>query len=137
MKIFFDTNVLVADALLGGAAMRMLDATEQARWRIFTSRFVLDELARVLLEDFQFSRRLAALAQARIIRRSGIIEPLSAAQVPHDPNDTPILQAALTCGADYLVTNDRHLFGLNPFEGLRIISMNDYFRMLQDQGMLQ
>src|SRR5438034_4364116 len=107
MKIFFDTNVLVADALLGEAAMRMLDATEQARWRIFTSRFVLDELVHVLIDDFNFSRRLATLAQLRILRKSLLVEPSSNAEVPQDPNDSPILQAAITCGADFLVTNDR------------------------------
>ena len=35
MKIFFDTNVYVAEALSGEAAEAMLAATENASWRIF------------------------------------------------------------------------------------------------------
>ena len=31
MKVFFDTNVYVAEALLGGAAEQMLDATVEAQ----------------------------------------------------------------------------------------------------------
>ena len=47
-----------------------------------------------------------------------------------------ILQAALAAGADYLVTNDRHLLALHPYEGLRIISMTDYFELLRSEGLL-
>jgi predicted nucleic acid-binding protein len=46
------------------------------------------------------------------------------------------LQTALAAGADYLVTNDHHLLSLDPYQSLRIISMNDYERMLIDQGVL-
>lgn len=37
MKVFFDTNVYVAEALLVGAAEQIVIATIEARWRIFTS----------------------------------------------------------------------------------------------------
>ena len=37
MKVFFDTNVYVAEALLGGAAERMLEATSKACCKIASS----------------------------------------------------------------------------------------------------
>ena len=46
MKIFFDTNVYVAEALLGEVAEEMLAATERASWRIYVSTYVVDELER-------------------------------------------------------------------------------------------
>jgi putative PIN family toxin of toxin-antitoxin system len=136
MKIFFDTNVYVGEALLGQAAERMVQATLDARWRIYASPCLLAELGRVLTEDLGFSRRLAVLSQRRIVRRSTLVEGGSTAQVPQDPKDSPILQAALGCGADYLVTNDRHLLSLDPTEGLRIISMSDYYELLRREGLL-
>ncbi len=136
MKLFFDTNVYVAEALLGEAAEHMIQVTLQARWRIYASPYLLEELLRVLTEDLGFSRRLAALAQRRIVRRSTLVEGGSTAQVPQDPKDSPILQAALGCGADYLVTNDRHLLSLDSIKGLRIISMSDYHELLRQQGLL-
>jgi len=36
----------------------------------------------------------------------------------------------------YLVTNDRHLLSLDPYEGLRIISMKEYEQLLIDRGIL-
>ena len=53
-----------------------------------------------------------------------------------DPADSPILRAALEAGADYLVTNDRHLLDLDPHEGLRIISMSAYYEILQHEGLI-
>ena len=132
MKIFFDTNVYVAEALIGKGAERMVNATRRARWRIFTNQHVLDEVFHVLVDDLGFSKRLAALCQRRILRRSMLVEGHSKARVPDDPKDSPILRSALACAADYLVTNDRHLLSLDPFESLRIISMKAYLQLIKE-----
>ena len=137
MKVFFDTNVYVAEALLGEAAEEMVAATERAGWRIFASIYLLDELERVLTESLGFSRRLAVLSRQRAVRRARLVEPgASRHVVPQDTNDSPILRAVLAAGADYLVTNDRHLLALHPYEGLQIISMADYRRLLTTEGLL-
>ena len=137
MKIFFDTNVYVAEALLGRGAEKMLEATAKGSWRIYSSRYVGEELERVLTEALDFPRRFAVLSRKRVLRRATVVE-LGASRhvVPNDPHDSPILQAALAAGADYLVTNDDHLLALSPYEGLRIVSMGDYYRLLIDHGLM-
>ena len=96
MKVFFDTNVWVAEALLGEAAERLIEATSKAAWRIFSSSHVLAETERVLEKRLGCSRRLAVLTRKRIQRRAVIVEPKpSRHRVPEDPADSPILQAAL------------------------------------------
>jgi len=137
MKVFFDTNVYVAEALLGVGAQRLINATRRARWRIFASQYLLDEISHVLVDDLGFSRRLAALTRRRIISQCGLVKPNSAAIVPGDPKDSPILQAALTSRVDYLVTNDRHLLSLDPFRNLRIVSMTRYYDLLKEHGLLR
>jgi len=56
--------------------------------------------------------------------------------VPHDAADSPILQAAVAAGADYLVTNDSDLLALHPYQGLRIISMTEYMQLLRNEGLM-
>lgn len=137
MKVFFDANVYVAEALLGKAAADMVAATHSASWRVFVSRQVLDEVAAVLCRELGFSPRLAGLTRRRAARAAQLVESRSSKhQVPQDPNDSPILQAALAANVDYLVTNDRHLLAINPVEGLRIISMTDYRQLLIHEGLL-
>ena len=138
MKIFFDTNVYVAEALLGDAAAEIVAATERASWRIYASVYLLDELERVMTEELECSSRLAALSRRRIIRRSEMVEPgTSRHGVSADVKDTPILCAAIDAGVDYLVTNDRHLLDLNPYEGLRIVSMTEFYGILVAEGLIR
>jgi uncharacterized protein len=138
MKIFFDTNVYVAEALLGETAETMLSATEESSWRIYASGYVLDELERVLTEQLGFSRRLALLSRHRVIQRASMVEPgASHHKVPLDAADTPILRAAVAARADYLVTNDRHLLDLDPYEGIRIVSMAHYHQILMNEGLIR
>ena len=110
----------------------------EPRGEVSASLYLLDELERVLTEKLGFSRRLAYLSRRRIIRRAKLFEPgASHHAVPQDPADSPILRAALAAGADYLVTNDVHLLALDPCEGLRIISMDEYYGLLRDEGYLR
>jgi predicted nucleic acid-binding protein len=75
MKVFFDTNVYAAEALLTEAAEQLLEATERATRMIYASIYLLDEVERVLTEKLGFSRRLALLSRRRIIRRAQLMEP--------------------------------------------------------------
>ena len=138
MKVFFDTNVYVADALLGQVAEQLIQATQAADWRIHVSTYLLDELETVLVEKLGFSKRLAGLTRRRVFRRSQMVEPPpSRHEVPHDPKDSPILRAALAAGADYLVTNDGHLLELDPYEGLRLVSLTAYHELLVHEGLIK
>lgn len=137
MKVFFDTNVYVAEVLLGETAELLIQATGRASWRVYVSAHVLEELERVMCEKLGFSRRLAILSRMRIRRRATLVESRQSRHiVPKDPKDSPILRAALEAGTDYLVSNDTHLLCLDPYEGLRIISMEDYRQLLTEQGLL-
>lgn len=137
MKVLFDTNVYVSEALVGELAEQIIQATLDARWRVFASVYLLDEIERVLTDKLRFSTRFAALTRQRIRRRCDPVStPSSRHHVLTDPKDSPILQAALSAGVDYLVTDDRHLLQLNPYEGLQIVSMRRYADILRAEGLL-
>ena len=66
-----------------------------------------------------------------------MVEPLPSKHVvPADPKDTAILAGAMAAGVDYLVTNDPDLLSLDPYEGLRILSMAAYYDFLTREGLL-
>ena len=136
MKVFFDTNVYVAEAILGQAAERMVEATQRASWRIYVNDHVLDEVERVLTTKLGFAQRFTVLTQNRITHRAALVDPGAIRHaVSNDANGSPILSEAIAVGANYLVTNDRHLLALKPY-GLRIVSMNEYQQILIQQGLL-
>ena len=137
MKVFFDSNAYIAEALLGAAAEQMIVATVSARWRVYSSAYVLEEVERVLVEKLGFSPRFARLTCDRIRRRSTLVAPPESRHTaPSDPADSPILKAALAARAGFLVTNDKHLLALNPYEDLRVISMTAYIDLLNDERLI-
>jgi predicted nucleic acid-binding protein len=58
MKVVFDTNVYIAEALLGRAAERMISATLTTRWRVYCSTHIRGEVQTVMLR-LGFAKRLA------------------------------------------------------------------------------
>jgi len=89
-----------------------------------------------MTEDLGLSRRSAMLAVMRALRRGRLVEPLpSRHAVPQDAADSDVLRTAIRAGSDYLVTNDRHLLALHPYEGVWIVTMAEYRRILEHQGL--
>jgi predicted nucleic acid-binding protein len=135
VKVLFDSNVLVSSAIYGGAASRAIRGTLEARWKVFTCATVLAETRRVIVDKFGRGQGLARSAVQTFRDVFEIAEePLTKHRVPGDEDDTPILRAAVWAGVDYLVTRDAKILALNPVEGVRIISLTDYLRILQSHG---
>lgn len=117
MRVLLDTNVLVrATGKASGPAravfLRLLDPPHA----IIASSYLLDELRRVLNyprvqrmhgltpeEASQFVRDVEAVAEV-----IDVPAPLPF-QVGHDPDDDPIVAAAVCGRIDVLCTRDRHL----------------------------
>jgi predicted nucleic acid-binding protein len=137
MKVFFDSNIYVSEFAFGGVAARIVAATVTANWRIYVSDFVVDESCRVLQEDFHVSRRAVHIARQDMVRRATVVfAPPSRHRVPGDAHDDPILQGALSAGAGYLVSSDKHLLALHPYESVRIVSLAAYLQILRDHGFI-
>ena len=136
MKVFFDTNIYIAEAVAHGLAEQLIEVTRAANWKICVSRYVADELERVMTNQLCAPRWLARAARRQCLKRGSLArEAVSRHGVPDDPKDGPILRAAICAKVDYLVTNDKHLLALDPYEGLRIISLRDYKALLVDRGL--
>jgi putative PIN family toxin of toxin-antitoxin system len=138
VKVLFDTNVHVSDAILGGSATRAITATLKARWKVFVCQTILTELERVIRTKFNRSQSFANATVQTLRDVSEVAEePMCRHHVPGDPDDTPILRAAMAAGVDYLVTGDEKLLALSRMEGVRIISRSEYLHVLQSHGFAQ
>lgn len=136
MKVLFDTNFYVAYAIGGAQPRRILYACSRSRTRIYCSEFIIEEIRRVLFRLRRTPRQILAVIQ-EVDRVAEIVVPGSSKhRVAADPNDTPVLQAAIRASVDFLVTNDRGLLEKDPCEGIRILSINQFETLLRDQGLI-
>jgi putative PIN family toxin of toxin-antitoxin system len=129
--VLVDSSVLVAALARPGVCAQFLDELVDGHaW--LTSRFILDEVARKLRDKFGVPKADFAEAVRRI---QGLAEVVPAAEVPasacRDPQDLPVLGAALGGRADLLVTVDRDLPGLGRWADIPILKPGEAFHRLR------
>ncbi len=133
-RVVFDTNVLVAAYNWpGGVADRAYWLVRRGAVELHTSGFILDEVARILYEKFDWEDDRIERAVSQIRRVSASVhEPEEDLEViQDDPTDNRILECALAAGAKFLVTGDKkHLLPLGSFHSVSIIGLRDFVDML-------
>lgn len=116
LRVVLDTNVLVSGlAYPGSVPGRIVTAWRQGGLEVALSRYILDELVRVLP---RLPRIRMTPAEIRDLADSfmflaDIVEP-DGTQEPklRDPADQPVLLTLLAARADYLITGDKDLLAL-------------------------
>jgi len=117
LRVVLDTNVLVSGlAYPGSVPGRMVTAWRQGAMDVVLSRYLLDELARVLP---RLNHRLkwqpddfADLIDILAIE-ADIVEPVAVSDnSARDAKELPVLGTFLAAQADYLVTGDNDLLAL-------------------------
>ncbi len=116
LRVVLDTNVLVSGlAYPESVPGRIVGAWQQGALGVVLSRYILDEMVRVLprLKRIKLSaaeiRDLAdsLMFMAEIVEPSGKVE-----KALRDRADAPVLQTLLASEADYLITGDKDLLAL-------------------------
>ena len=116
LRVVLDTNVLVSGlAYPGSVPGRILNAWQQGGLDVVLSKYILDEMVRVLprLSRIQLSpaevRDLADsfLFMAEIVEPSGEVD-----EALRDKADGPVLGTLLAAQADYLITGVKDLLAL-------------------------
>lgn len=54
--------------------------------------------------------------------------------VEEDPQDNKILESAVNCRADFLITSDRHLLKLEKYRGVRIVRPAEFWHIYEEEG---
>jgi putative PIN family toxin of toxin-antitoxin system len=116
LRIVLDTNVLVSGlAYPGSVPGRIVTAWRQGGLKVVLSRYILDELVRVLPRLPRISMtpvEIRDLAESFMFL-ADMVEPKGACDVNlRDPADQPVLLTLIAAKADYLVTGDKDLLAL-------------------------
>ena len=117
LRVVLDTNVLVSGlAYPGSVPGRIVAAWRQGSLEVVLSRYLLDELARVLprlnhrlrWQPADFADLIDILAI-----EADIVDPAAVSGgSARDAKDLPVLGTFLAARADYLITDDKDLLAL-------------------------
>ena len=130
-RFVFDTNVLISAALIGDS--KPADAFRKARetGEILTSIPSVAELNEVLGRE-KFERYIAREDRERfvaaIIRAAMLVEVTEQITACRDPKDDKFLELAVSGQATCIVSSDDDLLALDPFRGIRILSVDQFLK---------
>jgi len=134
-----DSSVLTAAFLKPDGINREVLRRAGRDYRLVLSEAILEETERVLMTYERIRSRYpcsdedvrAFLGALRGVSRPVITAWPEVCVVREDPDDDMVLGAALAGGADVIVSKDYHLQALGSYQGIRIISTQDFVRMLE------
>ncbi len=139
IRAVLDTNILVSAAITpNGHSDQVVALAEAGAFSWLTSEFILTELTRVLArKHIQSKYKAQVTARKRkdyivTIRAFAELVPVvtEVSAIADDPKDNPILACAIDGQADYIVTGDPHLRKLGTFEGIEIVTPNEFLVLL-------
>ena len=133
MRVFLDTNVLVAALATRGLCAELFEVALQSH-ELIISDTVVAELERILHQKLGQSQSVTkgfiSLLEAEALLVTG---EHTAPSLP-DPDDESIVAAALAGNAHVFVTGDKALLDLHAIGGMPIISPRRFWELLAGRG---
>lgn len=134
MRVVLDTNVLLVALPSHSSFHRLYQAVVEGRLTLYVTTETLAEY------EEQISRRLGVArteVQLRELLNLPAVHELTVYYKWHlltdiDADDDKFVDCAVACGADYLVTNDRHFDKLRdvPFPTVNVIKAEEFMKLL-------
>lgn len=141
IRVVLDSVTLVSAFLTReGAAAELLRRCRESA-AIYASEEILAELRRTLLEKAHIRRRYS-YEDADVERFAASFREIASVVVGEadvsgavrDPGDDMILECAVSARAGFIVTRDKDLLDMKTFRKTRIVSPEDFLRVLRERA---
>lgn len=131
MKVVFDTNIFVSAFIIPGSrGQEAFLLAQRRKVFLYSSVPILTETARILRVKFTQSEEDVMAALRMISRAAMMVRPTRKLNILEDPPDNQILECAVAAQTDLIVTGDHQLLALKEFEGISIVRLADFLRMI-------
>lgn len=135
-RVVLDTNVLIAATFWDGIPRKLIRSVEEHRFVLVLSEYLLQEYRETLetshIQDkVRKNGLLLRLTEAHIRNLSDIVEERTPVDiVADDPDDNHVLACALDGAVTHLVTRDHDLLRIGVWQGIRIMTPEEFFENL-------
>jgi uncharacterized protein len=120
-RVVADTNVIISALHRGGKPRAVLTLARRGEIDLRLSPFILGEVRGVLRLKFGWETPRIRIA-IRGLRATMVRPGTARLDVVRDPADNRILECAVACRAQYLVTGDRDLLELGTHGQVHIVT---------------
>ena len=138
IKAVFDTNILVSATFWTGSSFKLVELADVKKIISILSSELILEYQRIInsdeiIEKVEHKKLILSEVVRRVIEQSILVEPNFKLEVVRDdPNDNKVLECAKAGKVDFVVTNDNHLLKLKEFEGIRIVTPQEFLELFSN-----
>jgi predicted nucleic acid-binding protein len=132
-RIFLDANILFSIAYGSPGLNRLWEIAQKKHCELFASNYVVEEAKRNLLSSEQLRKLEAFLSMVQLVPE---VDPNIPCPIDLPEKDRPVLLAAISIQADYLLTGDMIHFGKyfgQTVRGIKICLPRDYLLIAQQR----
>ncbi len=136
MRVVLDTNVLVSGTFWKGDSEKIVDKVENKEVELISSKELIEEYEEVInreeiMDKTQNKDLILNESVQKVINDSTIVEPTKKFDVvKEDPKDNKIVECAVEGNADYIISQDNHLLNLKEFNGIKILTPEEFLGVL-------
>ena len=129
--VVLDTNVFISAIFWEGKPYTLVKKAINQEIIVFISNYIIEEIRRVLAGDFNLEKQEVDDILNALLYFTHLIEPKeSVTFIKDDPKDDKILDCAIACNAEFIVSQDNHLLNLKNFKNIKIVSPEEFLKTL-------
>jgi len=132
IRVVLDSNVFISAFLFGGKPALILNWVENGLVRLCYSDSICEEVKEVLTEKFHWPPATIDLACTPYWTSGLRVDPKRNIQACSDRDDNRVLECAVEAQSEYIVTGDKHLLRMSPFERISILTPDQFLRKYMD-----
>ena len=128
MKVVLDTNIFISSFFWGGNPRKIIERIINGEDTLFICNEILSEINSVIsrpkfnVENRYITRFIKSIEDiANHVTLKGMSQ-----QICRDKEDDKIIECALLSKAQYIITGDTDLLVLDEYQGIKIITSNEY-----------
>lgn len=128
MIVVIDANVWISALQFSSKRAKPGQAIEKATHEatIAICKQIEDEILSTLKEKFRWKTEDAAAVMAVWLPFPLRVAVKGSLRVCRDPNDDMVLECAVVSDAQFIVTGDKDLLVLDPYNGIRIVTSAEF-----------
>ena len=129
--VVLDTNIFISAVFWEGKPYMIVKQAINHEIIVFISNYIIEEIRKVFARDFNLEKQEIDDIINAVLYFTHLIEPKeSVTVIKDDPKDDKILDCALACNADFIVSQDNHLLNLKSFRNIKIASPEEFLMTL-------
>lgn len=132
-KVILDTNVIVSGLIQKSFPYLILNLYFEREIELCLSENLMNEYIEVLNRDkfsrFQDFRAKADTVISDINNTASLYSPKKKVKKIRDPDDNMLLELALECKADFLVTGNTNDFTIKNYKRTKIVTPREYWEL--------